>query len=114
MTVLDRLEDEYSKNTLLKLLAPIYGLRNASIAFYKKLKRCINDIWYKRSLADPCLYFAWALGLVIWLSWIDDCLYCRKPNDMKYYKSKLMLKLNCKDIGDLQEYVGCKIERKGN
>jgi len=68
MTVLDRLEDEYSKNTLLKLLAPIYGLRNASMAFYKKLKRCMNDIGCKRSLVDPYLYFAWASGLVIWLS----------------------------------------------
>jgi hypothetical protein len=26
-------------------------------------------------MADPCLYFCWIMrGLIIWLSWIDDCL----------------------------------------
>ena len=65
MTVPDGLEDEYSENTLLKLLTLIYSLRNTSMAFYKKLKRCMNDIGYKRSLVDPCLYFVWASGLVI-------------------------------------------------
>ena len=56
--ILDRLKDKYDEDIVLKLLAPIYSLRNASIAFYKKLKKCINIIGCKRSLADLCLYFA--------------------------------------------------------
>ena len=84
MEIPDGLKDKYDEDTVLKLLAPIYGLRNASMAFYKKLKKCMNMIGCKRSLADPCLYFAWASGLMIWLSWIDDCLYCGKPKDVAY------------------------------
>ena len=38
MTVPDGMEEYYGQDVLLKLLAPIYGLRNASMAFYKKLK----------------------------------------------------------------------------
>jgi len=114
MEVPDGLEDKYDENIVLKLLAPIYGLRNASMAFYKKLKKCMKMIGCMRSLADPCLYFAWASGLMIWLSWIDDCLYCGKPEDVAHYKQELMIKLDCDDAGELKEYVGCKIERKGN
>ena len=84
------------------------------MVFYKKLKKCMNIIGYKRSLADLCLYFTWASGLIIWLSWIDDCLHCGKPKDIAYYKQELMLKLNCDDAEELKEYIGCKIERKGN
>ena len=114
MTVPDGLEDEHTENVLLKLLAPIYGLKNAAMAFYNKLKTCMKDIGCKRSLADPCLYFTWKSGIMIWLSWIDDCMYCGKPSDVEHFKSKLMMKLDCEDAGELQEYVGCKIERKGN
>ena len=58
MTVLDGMEEYYGSRVLLKLLAPIYSLRNASMVFYKKLKRCMGEIGYRRSLADLCLYFA--------------------------------------------------------
>ena len=112
--ILDRLKDKYNEDIVLKLLSPIYGLRNASMAFYKKLKKYMNIIGYKRSLADPYLYFAWASSLMIWLSWINNCLYCRKPKDVAYYKQELMLKLDYDDAGELNEYEGCKIERKGN
>ena len=33
---------------------------------------------------------------------------------MQHYKTKLMIKLNYKDAGELKECVGCKIEQKGN
>ena len=38
ITVLDGLEEYYRSNVLLKLLILIYGLCNASMVFYKKLK----------------------------------------------------------------------------
>ena len=114
MTVPDGLEEHYEKNVLLKLLAPIYGLRNASMAFNKKLKRCMNEIGCERSLADPCSYFACASRLMIWLTWIDNCLNCDKQEDVKHFKDELMIKLDCEDTGELKEHVGCKIERKGN
>ena len=49
---------------------------------------------------------------MIWLSWINDCLYCGEENDIKHYKEKLMQKLDCEDEEQLNEYVGVKIERK--
>jgi len=48
------------------------------------------------------------------LSWIDDCIYCRKKNDVEVSKKEFMAELDCEDSGDLDEYVGVKIESKGN
>jgi hypothetical protein len=46
---------------------------------------------YVRSKADPCLYFQWsALGLVIWLSWVDDCLICGKCEGVEEAKREMM------------------------
>ena len=51
---------------------------------------------------------------MIWLSWIDDCLYYGKQEDVEHYKSELMIKLDYENSGKLKEYVGCKVERKAN
>ena len=58
MKIPDGLQDKYEENVLLKLLAPIYGLKNTAMAFYKKLKKCMKEIGCTKSLADPCLHFA--------------------------------------------------------
>ena len=78
--------------------------------FYKKLKRTMERIGCKRSLAGPCLYFAWGAVLMTWLSWIDDCMHCGKKKYVEEFKDKLMNKLDCEDMGKLEEHVGCKIE----
>ena len=57
MTVPDSLEDEYESKIILKLLTPIYGLKNTLMAFYKKLEKTMNNIGCMHSLANPCLYF---------------------------------------------------------
>ena len=65
---------------------------------------------FERSKADPCLYYLWsAVGLVVWLSWIDDCL-CMGPTEaVEEAKNQLMEQFDCSDEGELNEYVGCKI-----
>ena len=41
-------------------------------------------------------------------------MYCGKSNEINESKKNLMSKLDCEDMGDLKEYVGCKLEHKGN
>ena len=64
----DGLKEKYGDDVYLKLLAPIYGLRNASMAFYRKIKKCMKEIGCSKSLADPCLHYAWKTNLVKWIS----------------------------------------------
>jgi Reverse transcriptase (RNA-dependent DNA polymerase) len=66
---------------------------------------------YTRSKADPCLYFRWgAQGLVIWLSWVDDCLICGQREDVKEAKQEMMKRFECDEVSELKEYVGCKLD----
>jgi hypothetical protein len=47
----------YEKGTVLKLQRTIYGLKQAAFAFWHELLMAINAMGFKRSSADPCLYF---------------------------------------------------------
>ena len=52
-----------------------------------------------------------AVGLIVWLSWIDDCMIWGKEQEVKKEKSAFMDHFNCDDVGELKEYVGCKLDR---
>jgi hypothetical protein len=63
-------------------------------------------------MADPCFYFCWTTtGLLIWLSWIDDCLLVGNKGGVLAAKEQMKSRFDCDDISELTEYVGCKIER---
>ena len=66
---------------------------------------------FKRSKADPCLYFAWTTyGLILWMSWVDDLLACGKKDGVMIAKSKMLKHFECDEVGEVNEYVGCKID----
>jgi hypothetical protein len=68
---------------------------------------------FKRSDSDSCLYFKVTdNGLVIWISWVDDCLLVGHQDEVKKYHAKMNEYFDCNNVGELREYVGCKIERK--
>jgi hypothetical protein len=50
-------------------------------------------------------------GLIIWLSWIDDCLVAGNEEGVLAAKEQMKAIFYCDDIGELTEYVGCKVER---
>ena len=49
----------YPINAILLLLRTIYGLKQAAMAFSKKLLMAMRGMGFKRSTADPCLYYSW-------------------------------------------------------
>jgi hypothetical protein len=67
---------------------------------------------FARSKADPCLFFKWTTyGLVVWISWVDDFLICGPKEGVMESKAQMMDVFECDDIGEMKEYVGCKVER---
>jgi hypothetical protein len=101
----------YSGNSVLLLRKTLHGTKQAAKAFWLKLLEALRSMKYDRSKADPCLYFCNAEhGLVIWLSLVDDCLICSKPEGVKHAKEEMMKRFDCDEIGELKEYVGCRIE----
>ncbi len=49
-------EEFYSSDMALLLKKTLYGLKQAAMAFYRKLLAATANIGLKRSSADPCLY----------------------------------------------------------
>jgi len=62
---------------------------------------------FQRSTSDPCLYFKnTEKGLVIWISWVDDCLLVGHQDKLSKYHALMNSYFECNNIGELQEYVG--------
>ena len=105
-------EKYYPKDFVLKLLRPIYGCRQSAKRFWIKLLTVLNLMKFMRGAADPCVYFKWGVnGLVLIASWVDDLLICGKKQEVLNVKKELFSHLQCDDVGELTEYVGCKIVR---
>ena len=112
MKVPQGMEKHYPSNVVLFLRKTIYGLKQAARAFWNQLLECLQDMDFARSRADPCLYYAWtAVGLCIIISWIDDNLIVGSAEAVAQAKEALMDRFDCEDCGELDEYIGCKIDR---
>jgi hypothetical protein len=112
MEVPEGFEEFYGAYVLLLLLQTIYGLKQAAMAFWRELVKALPDMNFKISAADPCLYHCWTMyGLVVWLSWIDDCLVAGDKRAVEAAKEQMKSRFECDDLGELNEYVGCKIDR---
>ena len=112
MKVPQGFEEYYESGTVLRLNRCIYGLKQAAMAFWRQLLMCMKDLDMKRSTADPCLYYKRDKnGLVMVVSWIDDNLIIGDKKAVEVLKTEFMRRFECEDCGELDEYVGCKIER---
>jgi hypothetical protein len=102
----------YPKNVALLLLRTIYGLVQAALAFWRETVAAFGYMNYIRSKADPCLHFKWTVrGLIIWISWIDEFLVCGNKQSVMEAKDMMGKIFDCEDVGEMNMYVGCKIER---
>ena len=105
-------EKYYPRNFVLKLLRPIYGCKQSAKRFWIKLLTILKLMKFMRGAVDPCVYFRWSVDeLVIIASWVDDLLICGKEKAVMNVKKELFSHLKCDDVGELTEYVGCKITR---
>ena len=103
-------EKYYPGEVYLMLLKAIYGSKQAAIAFWKDLLKYMRSMQYERNGADPCLYFQWTIaGLVVWLSWVDDCMCWGPKSVVPGENKKFTSRFDCDDVGEVKEYVGCKI-----
>ncbi len=108
-------EKFHPDDVVLKLEKCIYGLKQAVMAFWPQLLLCMKSMEILCSTADPCLYHKWGEdGLVLIVSWIDDNLIIGSKQAVEKAKKDLMERFDCKDCGDLDKYVGCKVVRTEN
>ena len=115
MTIPQGFKKYYPGDVLLKLLKTLYGLKQAAMAFWRELLKAMRSMGFKRSTADPCLYYKWTTdGLVMTVSWIDDNMIIGCKKAVLDAKVELMKRFECEDCGEMSEYLRCKIVRNGN
>ena len=111
MSVPEGFEEYYPTDEVLFLLKTIYGTRQAAMAFWREMNRAMKDMLQKRSVVDPCLFFRWTEhGLVVWLVWVDDCLCIGPEKAVRMSAEEMKKRFDCDDIGEVTEYVGCKVD----
>jgi hypothetical protein len=97
---------------VLLLLKTIYRLKQSAFQFWKAILLCFASMGFERSKSDPCLYYKWSTtGLVLWVSWIYDCLVMGHQKAVKGTRKKMMDRFDCDVLGNMNEYVGCRLER---
>jgi hypothetical protein len=112
MEVPEGFEEFYGACVLLLLLQTIYGLTQAATTFWRELVKALTHMNFKRSAAGLCLYYCWTMyGLVVWLSWIDDCLVAGYKRAVEAAKEQMKSRFEYDDLGELNEYFGCNIDR---
>ena len=112
MPVPQGFEKFYPKNVLLLLMRAVYGTKQAAMQYWRETQGAFKEMRHERSKADPCLYFRWVEGqLILWLTWVDDCLIVGKKNLVLSTKEQMKKLFDCDDLGEMTEYVCCKVER---
>ena len=110
-------EQYYGDNEILMMNVPIYGTKQAAHCFYKVLEDKMKARNWNQSKADPCLHYLWMNGrLSVMLSWVNNILALRHPEDVKQIKDDLKSAFECTCEGALTDYVGSRIDikRKSN
>jgi Reverse transcriptase (RNA-dependent DNA polymerase) len=113
MKVPEGFEEYYPSNCVLELMRTLYGTKQAAKAFWMILSKAMADMGFTRSKVDPYLCYKWhpAHGLIVIISWVDDLLIAGKAKAVAETQAALLTHFECDDVGVMQEYVGCKVDR---
>jgi hypothetical protein len=49
------------------------------------------------------------VGMLLWITWVDDCVVLGEATGVTAAKKKMKARFDCDDLGELTEYVGCKM-----
>ncbi len=76
-----------SKCYILKLNKSLYGFKQASLNWFKKLKHGLIDRGFHPSAINPCLYFK--KGMII-ITYVDDCIIvCNSMKDINTFVASM-------------------------
>jgi hypothetical protein len=54
------------------------------------------------------------VGLILWITLVDACCVLGDGEGVKAVNEHIKYRFDCDDVGDLTEYVGCKIKWTAN
>lgn len=105
------------ENHVFKLNKAVYGLKQASKAWYDKIDSALTDLQFRKTLSEPCVYIkSDTTGNVIILAlYVDDILIFSKDTpEKKILKEELMTKFDMKDFGRATHVLGMRLNQEQN
>lgn len=101
-------------NAVCRLRKPLYGLKQAGRAWYKKLDTFLSQIGMKKTDADPCVYVNTGQSdRVIIIVYVDDLIIASRNLEMiSNTKKELKRNFKMKDLGPINNILGINVKRK--
>ena len=94
-----------------KLNRPLYGLKQAGSQWYKEIDRYLTTMNFEKSAGSPCVYTSKNSDVIIVLY---DLLIGSKDLDrIVRTKKELKSKFKMKDLGQVRDILGMRIDRDG-
>jgi len=101
---------------VLKLLRALYGLKQAGLAWWRTLRESMIKLGFTGLTSDAGL-FIWRNEhtFVIAVIYVDDSIFCGPDKELvNALKAKFMARWECRDLGDVTEFLRMRIVRKGS
>ncbi|MBW0514049.1 hypothetical protein O181_053764, partial [Austropuccinia psidii MF-1] len=100
------------KTHCLRLKKPIYGLKQAPIAWYKRLTSWLEGLGFNASISDPCVFFR-KTHPPIWLFFhvYDITVF---GSDLFSFKEDIKKEFEVKDLGKADQMLGIKLIHSDN
>jgi hypothetical protein len=101
------------KKYVCKLFKSLYGLKQAGRKWYDVLCRTLADLGFKRSEADPAVFYVHQDANIVALAChVDDCTITGSSNHLvQSYKNKIKEKYSLTDLGPAHWLLGIKVAR---
>ena len=91
----------------LKLKKSLYGLRQAPLKWFEKLRGSLIERGFKQSAQDPCLFLS---AKVVAMVWVDDVLFfARDEVDIDSIIVSLKKDFELKVEGDVSSFLGMEV-----
>jgi hypothetical protein len=103
------------ENKVIRLQRALYGLKQAGLAWWKELNSSMHELGFKRLVSDAGLFVCKDYkDIIIAIVYVDDAMFFGKNTVRVNEKKKLFMdKWECRDLGDVKEFLRMRITRKG-
>lgn len=105
--------DDRAPTKVCKLQKAVYGLKQASRVWNRKLDANLKRMGFKRSKYDTCVYHQVVEGnLIIVAIYVDDFLIISKDEQLvTRIKQQLCVDFKMKDLGPVKQVLGLRVTR---
>jgi Reverse transcriptase (RNA-dependent DNA polymerase) len=99
------------ENKVIHLQHPLYGLKQAGLAWWKELNSSMNELGFKHLMSDAGLFVCKDYKeIIIAIVYVDDAMFFGKNKAQVEFKKKLFMdKWECRDLGEVKEFLYMRI-----